>query len=165
MDALYWISNLKLEPHPEGGFFKEVYRAAESVSKSALPERFSGDRCFCTGIYYLLQQGDFSAFHRIQSDETWHFYAGGRLDLHILVNGEHRCIPIGSRVDAGEHLQWTVPANAWFAARPADGSSFSLTGCTVSPGFEFDDFELAEADQLARDFPRWKEVIIEFTRS
>ena len=155
-DAAYWRSFLKLEAHPEGGYFRETYRS---------PEKVPDGRSVATNIYYLLEQGDFSAFHRIKSDETWHFYAGGSLDLHVLNEGKHQQISIGDEVDLGEHLQYVVPAGTWFAAAPTASSAYSLVGCTVSPGFEFADFELASAQQLATEFPDLQQYISQFTRS
>lgn len=142
-DALFYINNLKLQPHPEGGYFKETYRATENILANSLPKRFSGNRSFSTAIYYLLQQGDFSAFHRIKSDECWHFYAGKTLLIHIIeADGTYSCVNLGTNVDTGETFQFVVPANAWFAAEPAEASAFTLVGCTVAPGFDFLDFEM-----------------------
>jgi predicted cupin superfamily sugar epimerase len=164
LDATSWVTALKLSPHPEGGYYKEVYRSAESVSKSALPERFSGDRNYCTSIYYLLRSGDFSAFHRIRSDEIWHFYEGDALDLHILHNGEYRHVVIGRDVAAGQCLQYVVPAGAWFASTPRVGAEYALLGCTVSPGFDFADFEMAQREELISHYPGAAAVVTAFTR-
>lgn len=162
--AAHWVSLLSLSPHPEGGFFKETYRSVATVPQSALEGGFSGPRNVCTGIYYLLEQGDFSAFHRIKSDEMWHFYAGGSLDLHILHEGVHSHVKIGRDVEAGEHLQFVVPAGAWFASRPSHKSAFCLVGCTVSPGFDFADFEMAKSTDLLCEFPQHADVIGALTR-
>ncbi len=151
-NARYWTDNLSLTPHPEGGFFREVYRSNEEIPQSSLPSRFSGPRSFATSIYFLLEKGDFSAFHRIKSDETWHFYRGGALDLHILHNGKYELVVIGANIAAGNHLQYTVPAGAWFASEPSIDSWYSLLGCTVSPGFDFSDFEMAKRDTLLKEY-------------
>ncbi len=164
-DATSWVTSLELSPHPEGGFYKEVYRSSESIAKAALPERFSGDRSYCTSIYYLLSAGDFSAFHRIRSDEIWHFYAGGPLDLHILHNGAHTHVVIGRDVRAGQHLQYVVPAGAWFASTPRVGSEYALLGCTVSPGFDFADFEMARREDLISHYPSAATVVTALTRN
>lgn len=153
ISASYWISTLELACHPEGGFFREVYRSSELVSAAHLPARFTGNRCFATSIYYLLQSGDFSAFHRIKSDETWHFYAGGALELHIIQGASHNVVILGNRPDRGEVLQYTVPCGAWFASRPRVGTEYSLLGCTVSPGFDFEDFEMGAVDQVLSERP------------
>ena len=162
--AAYWISALSLTPHPEGGCFKETYRASDIIPVGTFGERFSGPRNVATGIYYLLESGDFSAFHRIRSDEMWHFYAGGALELHILHEGRHRVIRIGRNVHDGEALQYVVPAGAWFAATPVTGATYSLLGCTVSPGFDFADFEMANSTDLSQEYPQFSSVISRFSR-
>lgn len=163
--AAQWVSALSLLPHPEGGFFKETYRSSDTIPAGLFGERFSGPRNVCTGIYYLLEAGDFSAFHRIKSDEMWHFYAGGALDLHVLDHEGHRVVTLGRDVTRGEVLQCVVPAGAWFAATPTQTSAFSLLGCTVSPGFDFADFEMANASELAKLYPTSLEVVARFTRA
>jgi predicted cupin superfamily sugar epimerase len=160
----YYIKHLNLQPHPEGGYFKETYRAGESIASSALPGRFKGSRSFSTAIYYLLQQGHYSAFHRIKSDECWHFYAGGTLHIHIIHNYQYSCIKLGAKIDAGETFQYVVPANAWFASEPAANSSFSLAGCTVAPGFDFLDFEMADKQNLLADFPQFSDIVSRLCR-
>ena len=163
-NAQYWIKHLSLESHPEGGYFREVYRSTEQIPREALPPRFAGPRSYATSIYYLLEQGDFSGFHRIASDETWHFYYGGALDLHILNGATYQLITIGADLAAGNSLQYTVPAGAWFASEPSRESSYSLLGCTVSPGFDFADFELASRTSLADDYPAHSDLIKRLTR-
>ncbi|HEX7847137.1 MAG TPA: cupin domain-containing protein [Chitinophagaceae bacterium] len=149
------IQRFYLQPHPEGGWYKEVYRSREFISSKALPARYSGDRNFCTFIYFLLEQGEFSAFHLIKSDECWHFYAGDPMQVYILENdGELTVIELGNDIEKGQVFQYVVPANHWFASRPSPGSSFSFVGCTVAPGFEFADFELADATNLSKQFPK-----------
>ena len=116
---------------------------------SALPERFTGDRHFSTAIYFLLEQGNFSAFHKIKSDECWHFYAGQTLHVYVLHDdGKMEIIKIGNDIAKGELFQFVVPANCWFASRPAAESDFCFVGCTVAPGFDFADFEMAEEKRL-----------------
>jgi predicted cupin superfamily sugar epimerase len=163
-NARYWINHLSLNPHPEGGFFREVYRSSEEIAHTSLPSRFSGARNFSTSIYYLLEKGDFSAFHRIKSDETWHFYRGGALDLHILNDGAYQLIVIGADVANSNHLQYTVQAGAWFASQPSAGSWYSLVGCTVSPGFDFADFEMAKREELEREYSKQISIIAGLTR-
>lgn len=165
MNANYYIQHLQLQPHPEGGFFKETYRASEGIPADALPARFAGARNYSTAIYYLLQQGDFSAFHRIQSDECWHFYAGYPLLIHVIEgNGEYYCIRLGSNIAVGETFQFVVPATAWFASEPAPGSTFTLAGCTVAPGFNFNDFEMANRETLLATYPQHSNIINRLTR-
>lgn len=165
MDAQYYISNMNLQPHPEGGYFKEIYKAAESIPAEALPTRFNGNRSFSTAIYYLLQQGDYSAFHRINSDECWHFYAGHTLLIHTIENdGKYFCTKLGADINAGEAFQFVVPATAWFAAEPAGNSAFALAGCTVAPGFDFADFEMADKQFLVSAFPQHSDIITRHCR-
>ena len=160
MNARFYITHLHLQPHPEGGYFKETHRADENISAAALQTRFSGFRSFSTAIYYLLQQGDFSAFHRIKSDECWHFYAGQTLLIHIIKeDGSYCCISLGNNIEAGETFQFTVPANAWFAVEPARYTDFALAGCTVAPGFDFEDFEMADSQKLSDAFPQYIDII------
>jgi len=165
MNVNYFISHLQLQPHPEGGFFKETYRAEETINAEALPERFEGERNFSTAIYYLLRQGEHSLFHRIKSDECWHFYAGDTLLIHVIEpKGKYFCIQLGSNIYEGETFQFVVPAMARFAAEPAVESSYSLVGCTVSPGFDFADFEMADKTNLLAAFPEYREVISRLSR-
>ena len=164
MNAREWSAKLELLPHPEGGFYKEVYRSRESYSADGLPQRFEGGRAFATAIYYLLQAGDFSAFHRIKSDEIWHHYDGGDLELCMIDQSgalsRHR---LGHRhADALPML--VVPHGCWFAARPASGTDYVLCGCTVAPGFDFSDFEMATRDGLLQHYPQHAESIEQLTR-
>ncbi len=154
------VSKFNLLPHPEGGYYRETYRSAESIPKHSLPGRFTGSRNFSTAIYFLLEEGNFSAFHRIQSDECWHFYAGGPLLVHVIhVTGEWETIKLGNDLAAGECFQYVVPAGCWFASEPAPGSTFSFVGCTVAPGFDFADFELADGGKLSKEFPPHEAMI------
>jgi len=165
MNATYFIQHLHLQPHPEGGYYRETYRAGETIPADALPSRFTGERYFSTAIYYLLQQGDFSHFHCIKSDECWHFYAGDTLLIHVIeVDGKYNCIRLGSNIATGEMFQFVVPAGAWFAAEPAPNSAFTLTGCTVAPGFNFDDFEMADTKILLTNYPQHSDIISRLTR-
>ncbi len=165
-NANYWITKLSLLPHPEGGYFKEVYRSKEKYTGTALPERFSGDRAFCTSIYYLLEGHDFSAFHRIKSDEGWHFYAGTTaVRIRIISSeGKYSSVLLGNNPENGEILQFFVPAGDWFGARPENPDGYALVGCTVSPGFDFNDFEMADTDSLLQKYPQHEKIIRELTR-
>ena len=164
-DARYWIEKLKLIPHPEGGFYRETYRSGLSIAQAALPASLSGARCASTAIYFLLEGENFSAFHRLQSDELWHFYAGSTLAVHVIDgNGATSEIPLGSDLEAGETLQAVVPAGCWFASQVRDRKSYALVGCTVAPGFEFEDFEMGTRAELVRLFPQHSRLIEQFTR-
>ena len=163
-DAAYWIDKLGLEPHPEGGYYVEVYKASESIAKDALPERFSGERAFSTSIYFLLEGQQVSKFHRIKSDELWHFYEGSGIIIYTLdADGVLTELHLGSDIEQGEAFQVVVPAGVWFGAVVKDNSSFALVGCTVAPGFHFDDFELAEQNNLIQMFPQHTATIQKLT--
>lgn len=139
------VQKFDLLPHPEGGFYKEVYRSEGVIAQSQLGHQFSGDRNYCTSIYFLLTSANFSGFHRIKQDEVWHFYQGSPLQIHVIhPNGNYELHRIG--FDLAENLtpQFVVPAGAWFASCVENANDFSLVGCTVAPGFDFDDFELAK---------------------
>lgn len=162
-DSSYWIQKLELLPHPEGGFYKETYRAMES--NSFVMNGQKKNRNLSTAIYFLMECGNFSAFHRIQSDELWHFYTGDPLEIVIIEpSGKLEKILMGSNPENGECLQAVVPANVWFGSRPLQGSTYSLVACTVSPGFDFQDFELAQKENLLHQFPKHKQIIEELTR-
>lgn len=153
--AAHWVEKYAMQPHPEGGYFVETYRAAEVIPHEALPERFSGSRSFGTGIYFLLENHHFSALHRIQSDELWHFYAGGPLHVYVIhKDAALQIIKLGNDPDQGEVFQAVVPAGAWFGSKPAANTTYSLVGCTVAPGFDFADFEMASRPQMLQQYPQ-----------
>jgi predicted cupin superfamily sugar epimerase len=154
-----------LEPHPEGGWYKQTYKSTELIAAETLPKRFGASRAFSTAIYFLLENGNFSAFHRIKSDECWHFYGGDPLLIYIIEQtGELKVISLGSDPEKGQSFQYVVPANCWFASSPAPQSKYCFVGCTVSPGFEFEDFELANATVLSVMYPQHKSIIMELCR-
>lgn len=154
------IQRFDLQPHPEGGWYKQTYKSNEQVAASVLPQRFNGDRPFSTAIYFLLEKENFSAFHRIKSDECWHFYAGGPLLIYVIhPGGKLDTITLGNDIDKGHTFQYVVPANCWFASRPAPGSEYCFVGCTVSPGFDFENFELAKADEIISLYPQHAALI------
>lgn len=163
--ADYWIQKLQLISHIEGGAYRELYRSPLTAPVDILPAAFQGDRNFCTGIYFLLQQGQFSAFHKIASDEQWHFYYGDPLivyeiDRHGSLIQHH----LGADIEKGQSFHCTITAGNWFASRVAAGSEYALAGCSVSPGFDFADFELANREQLTSTYPQHSKLIAELTR-
>jgi predicted cupin superfamily sugar epimerase len=165
-DAGYWIEALKLTRHPEGGYYRETYRSDLSIPKEALPPEFPGARSASTEIYFLLDGENFSAFHRLRSDEMWHFYAGAGLSVHIIdQEGSASDIQLGSDPEAGEVFQAVVKAGCWFASSVRNPKSFALAGCTVAPGFDFEDFEIAKRAELAKQYPQHSELIHRFTRA
>lgn len=154
-----------MQPHPEGGWYKETYRASGSIPDSAL-EDFEGARSFSTGIYFLLTKENFSAFHRIKSDEMWHFYDGDGLVIHELTeNGNYIEHKLGLNIEEGEQPQLVISAKSWFASEVKTGGKWCLVGCTVSPGFDFQDFELAERNSLINEFSDHTELITRLTRT
>jgi predicted cupin superfamily sugar epimerase len=159
--AEYWIDRLALKPHPEGGYYKETYRSSENILMCGLPSRFTSPRCFSTAIFFLLQSHDKSRFHRIKSDELWHFHYGASLIIYVLLKGRLSVFKLGSNLDEGDSLQVTIPANCWFGARVGTPDSFTLASCTVAPGFDFKDFELGERKQLMHEFPMHANIITE----
>ena len=164
-DARYWIEKLGLDPHPEGGYFRQTYRSGAVIAGEALPAGFTGARAASTAIYFLLEEKNFSAFHRLRSDEVWHFYAGDPLIVHgIEPEGRYFSILLGRDPDAGQVLQAVVPAGCWFASHVADWKSFSVVGCTVAPGFDFADFELAKRVELGARYPQHQALIERLTR-
>jgi uncharacterized protein len=165
MTAGYLIEYLELVHHPEGGWFRESYRSQEQVQTDALPQRFGGERSFGTAIYFLLESGDISALHRIKSDEIWHFYAGVPLLIHLIFpDGGYQMVQLGADLTAGQQFQAVVPAGCWFGAE-LSGEGFALVGCTVAPGFDFTDFELARRTELQDVYPEHATLITRLTRT
>jgi len=163
-DASYWLERLQLNRHIEGGAFREVYRSDLILSRQSLPLFFQGDRNASTHIYFLLAAGQFSAFHRIAADELWHFYYGDPLLVYeIGHNGRLVIHRLGNDPEKGESFQAVVKAGSWFGSAPAEGSEYALVGCTVAPGFDFADFELAERAALSAQYPEHAEVIKRLT--
>ncbi len=155
---------LKLEPHPEGGYFRETYRSQGIIDRDDLDDRFDGHRNYSTCIYFLLTSEKHSKFHRINQDEIWHFYEGSPVSIHIVnEDGEYSKITIGAGFENGILPQHVVPARSWFAAEVEGSDCYCLVGCTVAPGFDFGDFELAEKDRLTEEFPQHREIIDQFT--
>lgn len=165
LTALQLIQQLDLVRHPEGGWFKETYRSTEQIAASALPERFGGERCCCTSIYFLLEQGDFSALHRIKSDELWYFHSGCAVLIHLITaDGSYQTLLLGPDAAAGEQFQAMVPAGCWFGAELKE-EGFALVGCTVAPGFDFADFELGKREALLLRYPEHAGLVRRLTRA
>ena len=162
--AQQWIEHLNLEPHPEGGFYRETYRASLTLPHSALPG-YAGGRAASTAIYFLLAGDQFSAFHRLRSDEVWHFYAGSTLIVHVIEpGGKYSELLLGSDATSGEEFQAVVPAGCWFGSSLRQPDTWALVGCTVAPGFDFADFEMAQRDDLTARYPQHRNIIERLTR-
>ena len=160
------VKKLNLKPLPgEGGFYYETYRSETDVPSRLLGLDGKDTRHVSTAIYYLVTPESFSALHRVKSDEIFHFYAGDPVEMiQIDPNGNILRITIGSDIMNGEQPQVLVPKGSWQALKLRDGGSWSLMGTTVSPGFEFEDFELGSRDELLNTFPQLREDIIRYTR-
>lgn len=149
-----------LREHPEGGLFVQSFKSNAAVQTEANTTRSS-----CTAIYFLLPKDSCSRFHRLKSDEVWHFYVGGPLTVVEL--DEETKLPrttvLGQDVLNGQKFQYVVRANTWFGAFPNEGSEYSFVGCTVAPGFEYIDFEIGQKQQLLKDFPAASSFINKLT--
>ncbi|MEI4771322.1 cupin domain-containing protein [Psychrobacillus sp. FJAT-51614] len=150
MNAEYYIKQLGLEPHPEGGYFKSTFSSEETVNFRKL----------YTSIYFLLGAGDVSHFHRLKSDELWYFHGGSSLLVHVIdEDGNYLEHKIGLNIENGETPQVLVPKNSIFGSSVVDNGSFSLVGCMVAPGFEFEDFELFTQTDLLDKYPQHEQII------
>jgi predicted cupin superfamily sugar epimerase len=156
---------LRLEPLPnEGGYFVETYRAERKVPSSALPTH-PDDRALATAIYYLVTPDSFSAMHRVRSDEIFHFYMGDTVELlQLRPGGSGGVVTLGPNLAAGERPQIVVPAGIWQGARLRNRGAWALLGTTVSPGFEFEDYEHGDRDKLIAEYPAWRAKIETLTR-
>ena len=159
------VNTLKLLPHPEGGYYKETYRSKGKIVNGSLNEQFTSSRSYATGIYFLLTKNIFSAFHKIKQDEMWHFYDGHPLAVHIIDKyGVYYKQIIGNKFHENQVPQFVVPRGAWFASSVEEDGEYSLVGCTVSPGFDFNDFELADRASLIKEHPNHKNIITKLTK-
>lgn len=162
--AKFWIKKLGLQKHPEGGWFKEIYRSEEVVDLSVSTKQFNGKRNCSTSIYFLLEGNNYSAFHRIKSDEIWHFYTGNSgVIIYWIERGKIVSKKLGNKPYNFESFQVVVPKNLWFAAELENRNGFALVGCTVSPGFDFADFEMGDENLLA-EFPTLKKQLSSLLR-
>lgn len=144
LSASQLVTLYKLEPHPEGGHYRRIWQSAGGIDAASLPPQYGGWRHYSTSILFLLQAGEYSRLHRLHSDEIWHFLLGGPLRLVLIFpdgHGEERLL--GNQPLSGQLPVSVVPGGCWFAARPAPGCPYALVGCTVAPGFDFADFQLA----------------------
>lgn len=159
------IEKLNLEPHPiEGGYFRQTYRAKEGILKAALPDRFDGDRAFCSQIYYIISPGRISSLHKMLADESWHFYSGSPIKLfEITPDGQVLETLLGSDVVADQIPQHTVMAGNWLGAYNIDADNFSLVGCTVAPAMALDDYQHGKRKDLLKEFPQHKDLIMKLT--
>ena len=157
------IRKLKLKKHIEGGYFSETYRSKDCLGKSNLPARYKGKRNLSTAIYFLLCGNELSAVHRLKTDEIWHYYSGSPLKLYAYKKDKVKIIKLGSNISRGEIFQALVPAGTWLSAEVSTKNSYTLVGCTLSPGFDFADFELGKKKNLIKLFPKHISLIERMT--
>lgn len=151
------IQTLGLVPHPEGGFYSETYRSAQSAATTG------GTRSLSTSIYFLLRSCDVSHFHRIQSDELWFWHEGSPLSIHTLGENGYEVLSLGPVYHKGTSPQRLVGARTIFGSTVDRPDSFALVSCVVAPGFDFRDFELFQAEDLFPLFPEAEEIIRKLT--
>lgn len=162
-DSISLLRKLQMEPHPEGGYFKETFRSQHTFSKTEL-NREGPERSYATSILYLLMGRDVSKMHRLQSDEIWYFHAGSGCFLHIISpEGEYEKVYLSLDVENGGIPQAVVPAGSWFGAEVADRRDFCLVGCAMAPGFDFADWEMGNGEELCQQYPQHAEWIRELT--
>ncbi|MBD3306375.1 hypothetical protein GF339_08245 [candidate division KSB3 bacterium] len=156
----YWIQRLGLTPHPEGGYFNQTYCSPESLPAACLPARYTTERVFAKGIYFLLPGNQVSKFHRLKCEEIWCHHVGAALTISMIhQNGTRQQLQLGPNPEAGEHLHVIIPPGVWFGAQVKHQDAFALVTCITIPGFEFADFELAERESLLRDYPQHRQLI------
>jgi predicted cupin superfamily sugar epimerase len=159
------IQLLGMKPHlEEGGYFVELYRSGDVIPKKALPDRYGYKRSFGTAIFYLLTPDTFSALHRLESDEIFHFYLGDPATmLQLRPDGSTLVLTLGQDILSGQQLQVVVPHGTWQGTFLNEGSAFALLGCTMAPGFDWDDFEIGSRGDLIKEYPEQHELITRLT--
>lgn len=161
--ADYFIKNLNMTPHPEGGFYKEIYESEENITSNDLKVEFEGSRILWTSIYFLLRDGEVSNFHRLKSDEMWYYHSGSPLTIYMISpEGEFFTEQLGLDIENGEKPQILVPKNYIFGSA-MNNKGYALVGCMVSPGFEFKDFELFKRSELIEKYPQHQQIILKLT--
>ncbi len=165
-DAKQYINQLQLKAHPEGGYYKRTYQSTLHLPQQQLPISFNGNRLAASAIYFLLTSDSFSAFHKLQADELWHFYAGNTVTLFLISsNGDLNTLQLGNPIQSPKaQFQILVPPQTWFAAAVLEENSYALVGCTLSPAFDFEDFELGKRAYLLKEFPQHPHLIHQYTR-
>ncbi len=160
----YFIDTLKMEAHPEGGFYKSSFYSSENISSTDLKNSFEGERSLWTSIYFLLRNGEISSFHRLKSDEMWYYHAGSPLTIYMInPEGKLTTKQLGLNIENGETPQFLVPKNYIFGSS-MNSPGYSLVGCMLSPGFDFKDFEMFERNVLLTKYPEHKDIIVRLTK-
>ena len=148
----------------EGGYYVETYRALEKIAPAALPVRYTSERNFATAILYLLTPDTFSSLHRLAGDEIYHFYLGSPVTmLQLHPDGSSEVITLGQDILNGQCVQAVVLQNTWQGCFLSEGGEFALMGCTVTPGFEFNDFEPGRREELLEQYPDRRDLILKLT--
>lgn len=159
------ISLFGLKKHPEGGYYRRTYVSSEIIAGSALPLRFKGERSLSSSIYYLVTSDDFSAFHRINQDEIWHYYEGSSVSIHIIEPaGNYYKLLIGKDYGEGQEPQAVIPAGCYFAASVNEPASYCFVGCTLSPAFDYSDLDITKREEMLIRFPQHQRIIMSYTR-
>jgi predicted cupin superfamily sugar epimerase len=162
--ARRWIERLELIAHPEGGYYRETYRSTAELPPGVPEGRAGGGRACSTAIYYLLPSEEVSTLHRLRSDELFHHYAGSTLSVHVLYpEGRYERIDLGRDPEREAVFQALVPAGCWFGATVEQPDTFALVGCTVAPGFDFEDFEQGRREDLLERYPGQRALIERLT--
>lgn len=162
--ADYFIEKLNMNSHPEGGFYKETFVSEQTITDNDLDVNFKGVRKLWSSIYFLLRDGEVSNFHRLKSDEMWYYQAGSPLTIYMISpEGELTEEKLGLDIENGEKPQVLVRKNYIFGSA-MNNLGYALVGCMVSPGFQFEDFELFERKYLLNKYPQHKDAIIKLTR-
>lgn len=160
MNKQDYIEQLNLSPHPEGGWYRQVYKSEDTFQPTETNRRLH----YYTSIYFLLDDKSVSHFHRLTRDELWYFHAGDTLTIHcISPEGKLYAVKLGNNLTNNEQFQFVVPAGTIFASETSAPNSFSLVSCVVAPGFTFDDFELMRKRELSKKYPDYLEVINRLT--
>lgn len=161
--ADYFIKNLNMIAHPEGGFYKEIYASEENITSKELKIDFEDTRILWTSIYFLLRDGEVSNFHRLKSDEMWYYHSGSPLTIYMISpNGELVTEQLGLDIENGEKPQVLVPKDYIFGSA-MNNTGYALVGCMVAPGFEFRDFELFTRKDLLQRYPDYEQTIYKLT--
>lgn len=164
MDSKQVIQLLELNQHPEGGYYREIYRSSDSISLDAINQNNSGLRNLATSIYYLLESGQVSKLHRLKSDEIWYFHTGSPIYIICLLKAQISTILLGSDLDKGQVPQAIIKAGTIFGASPMNNHSYTLVGCMVAPGFDFTDFEFVKKEEIMKDYSDSFRLLINYIK-
>lgn len=163
MKVVDFVDKLKMQPHPEGGYYAEIYRNNTVISPEILGKNYSGERSLATSIYYMLEADQVSRLHQLKSDELWYYHYGSPLLVHIFYKGSYKPCILGIDVSENQFPQVIIPAGAIFGAEVMDKTSYTLMGCMVTPGFHFSDFELIHGMEISAVYPHHTEIIKRLT--